>query len=203
MKLVSPLLITTLVFAACNPSQPKKEVIPEGVVEQTQDSSADGQNSKIDADYRIFAWGGLFEADSGEDTLEIRAIFRFRGTGTLYYNFMMFKIEGKPALSIDYCGNKATMEKFCAEKVDGEIVARKFERTFPSQKELVFSEQNLAAEEREALTKLLQAKGVLIPVYLSEISETSNPTQNQKSNVNTTGIGRKLKKGKGWVTRNF
>jgi hypothetical protein len=200
MKLVSQLLITTLLFAACIPSQPKKEVIPEGAVEQIQDSAADAHNSKIDADYRIFAWGGLFQTDSREDTLEIRAIFRFRGTGTLYYNFMMCNRKGKPALSIDYCGNKATMEKFCAKNEDGEIVARKFEQTFPSQKELIFSEQNLAAEEREALRKLLQPEGVLIPVYLSEISETSDTTLNK---VITTGIGRKLKKGKGWVTRNF
>jgi hypothetical protein len=204
MKLISGLLITTLVVAACNPSPPIQEVSPDGTVEQTQDSSVDEQESKIDADYRIFAWGGLFKNDSGEDSLEIRTIFRFRRTGTLYYNFMMCKIEGKPALSIDYCGNKAIMERFCEEKEDGEIVARKFEQTFLSQKELIFSEQNLAAKEKEALTKLLQARGeILIPVYLSEISETSNPTQNQENKENKTGIGRKLKKGKGWVTRNF
>ena len=208
MKFVFRLMIIAVTVAACNGQQSKQESSNASEAKQTVDSSSLEAQSKIDAAYRIFAWGGLFRDDAKKEYLEIRSLFKFRSTGILYYNFMVCTIEGKPALSIDYCGDKALMEEYRDEKegLDGEFASRKFDQTFPTQTELIFSEKSLAAEEQNKLTNLLNAEGeALIPVYLSEIIRTNKTVLDKKTGKETllAGNGRKLKKGKGWVTRNF
>ena len=206
MKLLLTLLATSILFNACKPSAPNDET--KSVSEELQvDSTEKAKKSPPNVRYVPLACGALFkDSASGKDTLVIRALFRFKPTGIVYYNFMFCHDKGQPALSIDYTYNKSVMEKFCANSGPGEVVPRKYEATFPSQDELAFSENSLDTAEKSLVMRLLLEKEAnFIPVVLSEIGEIPDELQKPRSGDETikAGIGRKLKKAKGYVTRNF
>lgn len=206
MKLISALWAGVLLFAACNSTAPKKEgeAPPTQVAE---DSTVIKPESKTDLSYMGLAWGGLFKDEqTGKETLSIRALFKFRPTATICYNFMLCSNQGEPMLSIDYSYDKTVMEEYIASQETGELVKRKYQTSNTGQNTIVFSEESLSQPERDHLTKLLSAKETaFIPVVVSEIVHATNRQKETNANQPNpfTGLGRKLKKGKGWVTRNF